>query len=112
MPSPTDHLRMLVELLRPGSIDLARRWVAALLLVPEHEREGVVASVERRIVEVYDRPDAAGEADEREIVVRYPAVQRDGYVEEVVKRYEVKEGNATAAGEGESGTGYRGSGVG
>lgn len=105
---------MLVELLRPGSIDLARRWVAALLLVPENEREGVVASVERRIVEVYDRPDAAGEGEEREIVVRYPAVQRDGYVEEVVKRYEVKDGNGTAAGEGEggSGAGYRGTGVG
>ena len=33
--------------------ELARRWVAALTLVPEAERESVVESVERRIVEEY-----------------------------------------------------------
>lgn len=86
---------MLVELLRPGSVELARRWVAALLLVPEHERANVVAAIERRIVEVYERP-ASAEAGEREVVVRYPAVQREGYVEEVVKRYGVRNGNAAA----------------
>jgi hypothetical protein len=91
---------MLVELLRPGGVELARRWVAALLLVPEGEREGVVAEVERRIVEVYDGRGATSGAADREIVVRYPAVQREGYVEEVVKRYEVRPGNGAASDEG------------
>ena len=44
---------MLVELLRPAGPELARRWVAALMLVPEDQREGVVASVERSIVQEY-----------------------------------------------------------
>ncbi len=52
-PLPDDHARMLVELLRPAGPELARRWVAALLLVPEGEREGVVSAVERSIVEEY-----------------------------------------------------------
>ena len=78
-------------------MDLARRWLAALMLVPAAEREGVVEAVEGRIVEVYDRPaDGASSAD-REIVVRYPAVQREGYVEEVVKTYEVRNGNGAKA---------------
>lgn len=94
---PNDQLRMLVELLKTGSLELTRRWVAALLLVPEAEREAVVKSVEGRIVAVYDNPtnDAL---DDREIVVRYPAVQHDGYVEEVVKRYEVKKAKGSAGG--------------
>ncbi len=33
--------------------ELARRWVAALMLVPEADRESVVEAVERRIVEEY-----------------------------------------------------------
>ncbi|MEZ6241869.1 MAG: hypothetical protein R3B57_02400 [Phycisphaerales bacterium] len=37
--------------MRPGSPELARRWVAALMLVPEDRREGIVEAVERQIVE-------------------------------------------------------------
>jgi hypothetical protein len=44
---------MLTELLRPMGADLARRWLAALSLVPEAEREAVVAEVERSIVDEY-----------------------------------------------------------
>jgi hypothetical protein len=92
--SPNDHVRMLTELLKPGGVELARRWLAALLLVPAAEREEVVKAVETRIVAEYDLPL---EAEAREVVVRYPAVQREGYVEEVVKRYGVSEGNGAAA---------------
>lgn len=53
--SPSDHLRMLIDLLRPAGPALARRWVAALLLVPEGDRESVVSAVERRIVAEYAR---------------------------------------------------------
>lgn len=56
--SPNDHLRMLIELLRPAGPALARRWVAALLLVPDNERESVVSAVERRIVDEYAREPA------------------------------------------------------
>ena len=51
--SPNDHVRMLIELLKPAGPELARRWLAALLLVPESEREAVVDAVERQIVGEY-----------------------------------------------------------
>lgn len=60
--SPSEHLRMLIELLQPNGPDLARRWVSALMLVPRAEREGVVARVERRLVEAYG---VGGAAEER-----------------------------------------------
>lgn len=44
---------MIVELMRPAGADLARRWLAALLVAPEEEREAIVASVEARLVELY-----------------------------------------------------------
>ncbi len=47
---PTDHARALVELMRPAGPDLARRWLAALLLVPAGERVGIVEAIERSIV--------------------------------------------------------------
>ena len=40
---------MLIELLRPAGPELARRWLAALTVVPEHERQAVVEAVERKI---------------------------------------------------------------
>lgn len=46
-----------MSLLEPESMPLARRWVAALMLVPKDQREDVVASVESRIVDEFDRPD-------------------------------------------------------
>ena len=52
-PLPDDHVKMLIELLRPAGPDLARRWLAALMLVPEAEREAVVGEVERSIVDEY-----------------------------------------------------------
>ncbi|GAB4386444.1 MAG: hypothetical protein Kow0022_15440 [Phycisphaerales bacterium] len=47
---PNDHVRMLTELLRPCGPELARRWLAALLLVPTDQRESVVQAVEEQIV--------------------------------------------------------------
>jgi len=44
---------MIVELMRAGGPDLVRRWVAALLSVPERERRAVVESIEARIAELY-----------------------------------------------------------
>jgi hypothetical protein len=46
LPTPNDHIRSLVELLKPATPDLARRWLAALLLAPAAEREAIVRSVE------------------------------------------------------------------
>ncbi|MGV6814595.1 MAG: hypothetical protein ACWA5W_06235 [Phycisphaerales bacterium] len=43
--------------MRPGSIELARRWVSALMLVPEEEREAVVSVVEAQIVADYCQED-------------------------------------------------------
>jgi len=50
---PNDHLELLVELMRAGSIELTRRWVSALMLVPESERESIVDAVEAQIVADY-----------------------------------------------------------
>lgn len=44
---------MLTELMRAMGPELGRRWLAALTLVPEHEREAVVEAVERQIVEEF-----------------------------------------------------------
>ncbi len=70
---------MIVELMRAGGPDLVRRWVAALLSVPEAERETIVESVEGRIAEVYHAPDGAGEAAAdggAEVAVRLKARRR------------------------------------
>ena len=42
-----------MDLLRPDSMELARRWVSALMLVPEDERESIVEAVEAQIVADY-----------------------------------------------------------
>lgn len=52
---PCDHLAMLTELLRPMGPELGRRWLAALLLVPEEEREALVSAMEEQIVREYGR---------------------------------------------------------
>lgn len=64
--SPSDHLRLLVDLLKPVGPEIARRWVAALILIPEEERLAVIESVEAEIVRQYgsdkgpsDTPDDA-----------------------------------------------------
>lgn len=49
---------MLVELLRHGGVDLTRRWVGALLLVPPDERPSIVEAVERQVVSMYASNDA------------------------------------------------------
>ncbi len=82
---PNDHVRMLLELLRPASPELARRWLAALMLVPPGEREEVVALVESRIVSEYT---ARGEPPKAEMLhLHSPPLQREGYTERVVRSY-------------------------
>ncbi len=91
---------MLVELLRPGGPELIRRWVSALLLAPTAEREAIVNEVERSLVELYAEPLFDGDADassqkgdqsengEPPVVhVVTPAVQHEGYVEQVERSY-------------------------
>lgn len=92
MPSPADHVRMLVELLRPGGPELIRRWVSALLLAPDTEREAIVNEVERSLVELYAEPlfdaDASSQESEPSMVhIVSPAEQRDEYVEQVERSY-------------------------
>jgi len=62
---PNDHVRLLTELLRHGNQELARRWVAALMLVPEADRAGVVEAVEAQIVAEYASGPADGEPGAR-----------------------------------------------
>lgn len=50
---------MIVELLQPAGPDLARRWLAALLLVDRADRESLVESIERQVVEAYATPTQA-----------------------------------------------------
>jgi hypothetical protein len=58
---------MLVELLKPRSVELARRWVAALMLAPEDEREAIVEEVERRLVHEYRSGAARSPADDEQV---------------------------------------------
>jgi len=81
---------MLLELLRPASPELARRWLAALMLVPPGEREEVVALVESRIVSEYA---ARGETPKAEMLHLHSLpLQREGYTERVVRSYERVDG--------------------
>jgi len=67
-------------MMQPATPDLARRWLAALLLVPREDRETVVASIEARINALYPMR-------RRELDLRNPPEQREGYVEQVTTTY-------------------------
>ena len=100
---------MLIELLQPTGPDLARRWLAALLLVPRDDRLSVVESVEQRIASMFE-PDAPAEStDDDEIDIVFPPVQRKGYVEQTHKTYARKpekgQDEATAGDASRRGTG-------
>lgn len=90
--SPSDHVRMLVELLRPATPELARRWLAALLAVPENERAGVVDAVERQIIATYEHANAETDRSGG-IDIIHPPVAREGYVEQVVVTYDAAPGS-------------------
>ena len=93
---------MLVELLRPAGPELARRWLAALLLAPAAEREGIVEAVERRMTEEYG--SAPGTGSELIHMVS-PPVQREGHVEQVVRTFERARRGRASAGEGKKSAG-------
>ncbi len=84
--SPSDHVQMLVELLRPAGAELGRRWLACLMLAPEHERQAIVDSVEHRMSELYLKP---GEA--RRVNIAHPPEQRDGFIEQKFTTYQARE---------------------
>lgn len=88
-----DHVRLLIELLQPVGPDLARRWLAALLLVPREEREALVVEIEEKIAEVF-ASDGAHRDEPVEVHVTGPAMQKEGYVEQVTRTY-VKGGDAS-----------------
>lgn len=50
---------MLIDLMKPAGPAIARRWLSALLLVPEDERERVVSAVEQSIVAEF-APEGSG----------------------------------------------------
>ena len=60
MLCPNDHLRLIVELMREGGMELTRRWVAALVLVAPEDRESLVAAIEERVAAAYDLPGSNG----------------------------------------------------
>lgn len=70
--------------MRPAGADLARRWLAALLVAPPEERPAIVEAIERRIVEVYANSTST---PDRMLHVAEPPVQREGYVEQVIRSY-------------------------
>lgn len=81
----------MVELLRPMGPELARRWLAALLVVAPEEREAMVSAIEQRVMELYGRGSAEPPAaPPKEYRVIAAPVQRNGYVEQVTTTYEVK----------------------
>lgn len=81
---------MLVELLRPAGPELARRWLAALLLAPVEEREAIVRSVEERMVGLYAEGGSRGSP----LSLHTPPVAREGHTEQTVRTYERVEGRA------------------
>jgi hypothetical protein len=92
---PNDHARTLIEILKgfgPEGSDLIRRWVAALLLVPEGEREQVVAAVETRVAATYREVSMGPGVGASTVTLRTAPVQGDGFVEETERVFERVEG--------------------
>jgi len=97
---------MLIELMRPAGPELARRWLAALLLAPERDRPSIVAEVERRMVALYAEPLTPTEKesssvesgdDEAPVVhIVSPPVQKQGYVETTERAFSQKPRKAKA----------------
>lgn len=86
---------MLVELLRAGSPELIRRWVGALMMVPESERPSVVKAVTERIAHEY----ASETAEEDPMFhVATPPVQKDGHTEQVIRSYSAPRKRRNASG--------------
>lgn len=71
----------------PDGADLVRRWVAALLLVPEAEREGVVAAIERRVTEAYVTGASSTDSGDHRLHLVTPPTQREGYIEHVERSF-------------------------
>jgi len=80
-------------------MDLGRRWLAALMLVPQGERAALVAEMERRVTVTYapivKAPPAKQRArplralkQENEVRVIYPPSPSRGYTEQVEFTYE------------------------
>lgn len=84
---------MLIELLKQETPELARRWLAALMIVPEDERAEVVESVEQRLVEVY--ADQRNPDDQPILSYTTPPTQHEGYTETVTRDYANAEGEAS-----------------
>ncbi len=93
---------------------MVRRWVAALLLVPEQERRAVVEGVEARVASAYARGAGGSLASDPGttehappgtgmLFVRSEPRLADGYVEQVERAYEPANGPRAAA----KGTGSR-----
>jgi hypothetical protein len=78
--------------MRPAGPELARRWLACLLLVDRADRETLVAEVEKRVAALYGEHEGAGEPGRdgaREVTVVHAPVQREGYVERTETTYAV-----------------------
>lgn len=82
---------MLIELMKPAGPDMARRWLACLLCVPEAERAALLAEMEARAAALASRASAGAE-----LTVLHPPVQREGYVEQVSTTYARSEPPAPA----------------
>ncbi len=99
--SPNDHVRLLVELLRPLGPELARRWLACLMIVDEADREDLVAAIEKRVVETYGlEKDAAASTPvpiPPDVTLVGKPVQKSGFVERVDTTYTVAEGSKPSA---------------
>ncbi len=110
---PNDHARTLIEILKgfgPEGSDLIRRWVAALLLVPEGEREQVVAAVETRVAATYRDVSSVSGIEASTVTLRTGPVQGDGFVEETERVFERVDGDDPSR--GSSGKQARGAGRG
>jgi hypothetical protein len=55
---------MLIELIRPAGAELARRWLAALMIAPEDERPGIVDEIESTMVSLYRSGRGVSPADD------------------------------------------------
>jgi hypothetical protein len=87
-PMPNEHTAVLVDALRRAGTEMGQRWLALLARAAPPHRAALITEVERLVAERY--------ADEGtiEVAVRYPPVQRRGFVEQTETVYRVRRGSA------------------
>lgn len=85
-PVPNEHTAVLVDALRRAGTEVGQRWLTLLGRAAPVHHAALIAEVERLVAERYSDEGTV------EVAVKYPPVQRRGFVEQTETVYRVRPG--------------------